>query len=409
LIGAVLAILLLLIADGVAPAQTSAYAVHTTLTIESDDGTRQREGTYILRLARSTFRLEIADVCVVGTRTEEQASIVAWHRQDPTSVFIDTGEDLSMLIRRALPPIWCGRLADWMAGTSPAYPLVGRTWPSVPETQETPDGRLRLLAGAITYEPARAGSPETIQIRRADSARETLTLRYEPIEPGDPGQWLIDSGRRSRVSSIRALSAHPPAIRAGELISGLRLFGPDAALWDLRRAFEREPTARGERHAQALVLGMLAMAGREGQADPVVSPEQVVKLLGSIRERVVVLASERGVPRPPFIARPVAVFAVPDYERTQFEHVRSVAAGSVSTDALLPGIEASVPQVLWTQPPRDSIDLFTPGAQAVIVVIDSSRRLVRALRVEGDLEAAIDGAARAVLGEDEPGSARVKP
>lgn len=397
-----MALLLLVVLAVRALAQPQAFVVDVVLSVDDGQSLHSQAGSFSLRLSENLVRLDLGPIAILGERAGGGASLTVWHLHDPTTVFVDHAENLPALFRRDLPPMWCGVLADWLARSPMAYPLVGRDWPTAPVPDPFADDRVTLQTKAVRYErvfepDTRAALSEMIQLQRGDT-QEQLSIEYRSIDPGDPGTWGVDAESRRPVSSISALRAQPARIGPGQSVASLRLFEPHGLVCDMRRAFESEPSALAERHASVLVLGLFVASPREGRPDDVIPPDDRVKLLNDVRERASALAVERALPFPVFLARPVTIFDVPDFESVQLEQALASAAELV-TDPLLPEIEASIPRALWSQPPRETIDLFSPGAQNAIIVIDPARRLVVAIRLDREKNAAVETAARAILGD----------
>lgn len=385
------------------PAQSAeprAFHVAVTLTIERPELPIRRQAAFTLRLSDHRFRLEFGQVIVVGERSGDQAALLAWHRHDPASVFSDRGPHLSALVRRHLPPIWCGLLADFLAETDLAYPLAARDWVDLPHRLSAPNAVILETLG-LRYErrfalDSQAVVSESIRIERL-SGDERLEIAYAPIEPGDPADWTIDPADRKPVSSIAALRPQTPRFSPGQPVS-LRLFQPDDQPWRPGAAFEQEPSSFQRRHASALVLACSVLSPRAAQLETPLDPADSVALLTELRTRVEGLSAQRGVARPVFLARPVALFDVPGFDRDRL-HTALAAAADLPTDPLLPQIEASAPRVLWSQPPEETIDLFCPGARIALVILDPQRRLLAAIRVDDQRKAAVETAARILLGD----------
>lgn len=382
------------------PADPRAFEVTVALTIDRPEQPVHRQASFALRLTDTRFRLELGQVIVVGERLGGQDTICAWHRHDPTSVFLDRDAPLPILVRRNLPPIWCGPLADWLADAELAYPLVARDWAFPPHSERTGDA-VMLECPGVRYERRLDADrstilSESIRIDRV-SGDERLDVAYTTIDPGDPADWSIDPAARTPVASIAALRAKPARFNAGDVVS-LRLFQPDDQSWRLASAFEPEPSAFQHRQASALVLVFSALSPRAAELDVPVDPGEAIALLTELRTRVASLCAQRGVARPVFVARPVGVFDVPRFDRGRLQTMLSQAA-SLPTDPLLPDIESSAPHVLWAQPPEESIDLFCPGARTALIILDPQRRLVAALRVDDQRKAAVESAAHVLLGD----------
>lgn len=366
------------------------------------DETATRRGSFVLRLADDQFRLELGPVIVLGRRDASSASLFAWHEHDPTSAFVDQADRLDDLIRRNLPPLWCGPLADWVAGVPNSYPLVGHPWPTPPQVIDSAPPHVVLASARVldqrSFHPE-TGVPLTEQIElQRQTGVEVMSLTFTPLPPGDPGDWSIDADARQRVSSIAALRPQPARIAPGSSIVPLRLFDAQGRPFDWWSAFASESSAASERRATALVLGLFVLSPREGRPDEVLPPQAGVELLNAIRARVETLAARRQSPRVLLLTRPVAVFDVPDFNRDLLDGM-AAASAALRHEPLLPEVEQSVSDFLWAQPPRETIDLVSPGAQNAIVVVDPARRLVAAVRVTGDAKAVVEAVTQVLLGE----------
>lgn len=381
-------------------AEPRAFQVAVTLTIERPEAPTTRQASFTVRLADDLFRLELGPVIVVGQRAGDEATLLAWHRHDLTSIFVHRGPHLPALVRRDLPPIWCGLLADWLAQTEHAYPLVARDWVFLPDRHD--DGHTIIFeTPGVRYERRQdpdgsAVLSERVSINRP-TGHERLEITYTAVDPGDPADWTVDPDTRKPVSSIPALRAQPAPISRGQTVS-LRLFQPDDQSWPLASVFEQEPSAFQRRHASALVLVLSVLSPRAADLDETFQPDDTVTLLSELRTRVAGLSAQRGEPRPIFVARPVAIFDVRGFNRERLQALLAAAA-DLPTDQLLPEIEAATPRALWSQPPEETMDLFCPGAHTALVILDPQRRLLAAIRVYDQRKAAVETAARVLLGD----------
>lgn len=348
-----------------------------------------REAEYIVRIADDRFLLELGPVRILGVRTP--ASLTAWHTHDPTTMFAVEGEDLAGLLRRNLPPIWSSPLARWLSQEPVPCPLVGHKWPGPVDTPQEWHGHPLRVSGSVqvaapnefpSLEPLNKPEYEFIWTE-GDDAASLLKQIYLAVVPGEPDEWGIDIAGRTRVSSIRALAPRPPQILPGDPIRGLRLFERAGSAVELRRGFEPERTPRADRRAAAILL-VLERATDQSGRDRVAAPKRAV---AAARERLAVDAVGREVRRPLLLVRPVAIFAAAQYSESALAAFEARWSG-LGTDALLETVEQRMPSVLWTHSPRESIDLFTPGADATAVLIDPEGRLIDALRLDpgADLE-----------------------
>lgn len=406
---AMLAIMLLLCAAVRAMAEElpAAWLVDARL-ITGDESTPPREASYTLRLADDRFLLELGPIRVLGAHTADDARLTAWHTHDPTTVFVAEADDLATLIRRHLPPIWSSPLARWMSGDAEAFPLVGHDWPGPPTVSPGPEptttrretGAIRIVTPDVlpSLENGEGSADELIVTSRSDGETR-LRQTYRPIAPGDPEAWGIDADDRTLLSSIRALEPRPAPIQPGGLVHGMRLHDSAGVLVEQRRAFEPERTPRSERRATALLLVFERVSDSTLQTG---AAESLLADITAARERLGVASSERGVRRPLLIVRPVAVFDVPEYSPTALAAFDDRWEG-LATDALLESVEQDLPAVLWTHPPRASIDLFAPGATAAAALIDPAGRLIDVLRLDGRESTLADWIVRTLI--PEPASA----
>jgi hypothetical protein len=368
------------------PRFPAAWEVKVRLEIEHDGVRRVRENRYALRLTDSRFRLDLGAVRVLGVRGADGAVLEAWHTHDPTTIFEARGEGLGLLLRTHLPAIWSGVLARWIEEDGQAYPLVGHDWPTEPSEQADPemDGMVFFEAGSITARTVSQvplGEPfsEMVVIHRTGGFTR-LELTYLPIEAGDPGSWGVDQGGRARVSSIRALEAKPAAIKTEEVVVGLGVFDSASRRVDLRSVFGGEQMPRGQRRADGLLLIFERIDGSVGAA------ADLPGAIARARTLMAVDAAARGGRRPRIVVRPVAVFDVPEFSREVLGEF-AVKWSGLKGDALLSGVEAELAKALWTHPPRDSIDLFAPGARTAGVLIGPDGRLMGVVRLdEGDVD-----------------------
>ena len=362
------------------PRVPAAWEVKVRLEVVRDGVERVREGTYTLRLADDLFRLDLGGVRVLGMRGGDGAVLQAWHAHDPTTIFVARGDDLGLLIRQNLPALWSGVLARWVTGDDGAYALVGHDWAEEPSEQADPamPGMVvwatdSVSVRTVSHNPRGEPFSETVETKRSDGLTR-LELKYVPIDPGDPELWGVDQGGRARVSSIRALTAKPAAIKVGEIVGGVRIFDGSSQLVDLRRAFVPEGQPRGSRRADGLLLIFECVEGSE-------VPGDLVDSIGRARGRLAVDSAEREVRRPMLVVRPVAVFDVPEFSREELGAFAKKWSG-LEGDALLADVEAGFAKVLWTHPPRESIDLFAPGARVAGVLTGPDGRLMGVVRLD---------------------------
>ena len=362
------------------PTPPAAWTVHAQLYL-TDDFAPGPSGDYALRLADDRFLLELGPVRVLGVRSP--ASITAWHTHDPTTIFKAEGDDLAALVRRHLPPIWSTPLARWFTGDPDSYALVGHPWPEQPEIEpaETAGSSTRRAqAVRITAPDEFPTGPEEAAVELVVTHHEDRDIRleqvYRPVPAGAAEAWGVSEVGRAPVSSIRALRPQPAELRPGDPVRGLVLFDRAGASVDFRRAFEPERTPRGERRAVALLLVFDRPSNAEKPTE--VSP---VDAIAAARERLAADYAAAGVRRPLIIVRPVAVFDVPDYAQASLDAFARRWEG-LGRDALLESVDAMLPEILWTHPPRDSIDRFAPGATAAAVLIDGTGWVREVLRLD---------------------------
>lgn len=367
------------------------WSVQVRLVTTSAQGLRERDASFTLSLADDRFLLDLGAVRIYGERAADAARLLAWHTHDPTTYFMASGSDLAPLIRRELPPIWSGPLARWLTREPDPYPLVGHDWPEMPTVSidEESGMRQQMTSTVMVRTPDQAPrqvEPGTVMkefiTTDQPAGQSTLNIEYTAIAPTPPETWTVETGQRQRVSTIRALRPKPAQIQPGEIVGSLRLFDLSRQQVELRQAFQPERTPRGERRAEALLLifERSESIGQLTSAD-ITIPEQIAHA----REQLAVDAATLERPRPLLIVRPVVVFHSTEFSPASLEAFQS-RWSALLTDALLDRVEQSLPSVLWTHPSRDTIDLFTPGADRAAVLIDRNGRLRNVLRLDESTE-----------------------
>jgi hypothetical protein len=359
--------------------------VAVSLATQRDGETRTRESAYVVRRAPGAVRIDLGRVAVHVQAHAQGATLTAWHAFDPGSAFVAHGRDPAALLRAHLPTLWSTPIAEFVAADQNPFPLVGHAWPTAPEKSMPTPGHSVESAEGITIERVR--EPQTGHIQReeiraghADHAF-TLTMSYTWAPVKDPQGWLVDVASRTHAPSIAALAPRPAVISVGDPVTMLRVFGPDGAAWNLAQAFEPEPGATFSRRANLLALVLTSVLPREGDSVEPVALADVVAFIDARRSEHAIESAQRNLPRQRVIVRVAAVFDVPTFEPGQLEAIAAIARAA-TTDPLLAGVESSIPSMLSTHPPRETIDLFAPGASTVVIVVDSGLRLVAAVPID---------------------------
>ncbi len=366
-------------------AQPWQATVNVILDTTRHGSSTRRVATYRLMIAADLFRLDLGSVCVLGRREDASASLIAWHTRDPQSAFIARGPDLAGLLRQQLPPLWSSPLAQFLSQHEDASPLVGHTWSHPPAVLEIDAHNRSLITNHLTVERQFDGESSRLvreTIRSSEPQAEfTLELTYEWSPASSSAAWGIEIANRTLVPSVSALAPRTPTIEVGRSVASLRLIDAIGNVWTVGSAFRPEPTASLPRSADLFVLVLHAVSTREGSTLPLVPLDRLVACIDQLRQEHALESALHAQPRQRALVRIAAVFDVPDYAPARLEEIAKIAE-RVAADPLLPGLEASVPRMLITHPPRETIDLIAPGASTVVVVVDATTRLVAAIPIE---------------------------
>ncbi len=370
------------------PQVAQAWAVTLKLEKESNGQIQDRRGAMTLQLATDTVLIELGAIRVFGRRAPDGVVVVAWHTHDPSTYFTTTGHDLGLLLRQVLPPLWSGPLARWLTDNDDAYPLVGHDWPARPSVTADESNHLRsFTVGDLTVQTPAIDAwggdhgqvlTESVTTGQVDGTAR-LRLTYQPIEPLDVDSWCIETEGRSRVSQIRALRAQPAQVQPGQQIEEFRLFDQDRAQVEFQRAFEPERTPRGDRFATALMLVLERSVTNTSQS--AARSKAIIEQIAQAREQLAIQAATHDRPRPLLVVRAVQVVQVSEFSQAGLDDFVG-RWSQIKSDALLEQTELGMPKVLWTHPPRETIDLFAPGAHRVAILIDRSGQLVAVHRFD---------------------------
>ncbi len=314
-------------------------------------------------------RIELPTLTISARGDASRTRIVAVHpANDAVALVREFDEPLSWrLLARVFPPIPAPQLAL-------AFDETGPLPPSRVDRFEEEAGAVRLTgrhAGErASLVPAPTGRLASMRVK---SDAFDLRLRIEPVEPGDPQQWGIDTDGRRIVTDPRALRPAPAPFPVAEEFPIAEFQDARFALWpidlalapdeSLRRVEERYlvlvffrlPDALPER-SRVLTRVDAAIDAAQGAADDLARRSRTDGGLGPRRALVRTLV------------RPVACLEVPQARRAAIHELARRWRLDTGGSALL-----------WTLSPAGTIDRLAFGAEVAIAIIDEQRRLVRVL------------------------------
>lgn len=246
---------------------------------------------------------------------------------------------------------------------------------------ETPPTR------GLTVNTARISGPVNITLVMQGPRLHTLTLEtptlgtqlalsFTPIQPCDPARFGVDLARRTRVQAIEELQPKGGTLRVGVRVPALPLTEAAGKGWSIESLLDPPPKAAlagvGPAEHVALVLMRVLPEGTEPELARF-SPDTLARLLAQLR-----VESFRPPPDStntasdldlsPRISRfayaPVLIMTNP----TPDEVLRRLRSADEVWGANTPG--GGRAGVLWSTEPRSTIDLFAPGAEVVVIILD---------------------------------------
>ncbi|HMN42495.1 MAG TPA: 2-amino-4-hydroxy-6-hydroxymethyldihydropteridine diphosphokinase [Phycisphaerales bacterium] len=305
------------------------------------------------------------------------------HARDPTSFYRSTIDSTlsPAVLNAALPQVLIPEL-DLMAAPAdaPVHEFLpyatSIVWESVEVDSRHPSKRTVrgvCMGGGV------GGSITLVeQNRRLRSLvidlpikRTTLTLTFASFGPCEPAKSEIDTARRTRVDAMDDLRPRSGTLRVGVRIPTMPITqgmnGADKGNWDMGALLQPPlmAAAAGVRPAEHVVLVFLrtpplAPAGGDRRFDP----DSLAAILKRTRDDAFRVRMA-GTPEPE--RDPAAAIA-------KFGFAPVLVMHAPEPDEILERLKDTGrkwPAALWTTDARATIDLFSPGADAVAVILDA--------------------------------------
>lgn len=203
-----------------------------------------------------------------------------------------------------------------------------------------------------------------------------LALSFTAIQPCDPARFGIDLARRTRIQHIDELQPKGGTLRVGVRVPALPLTEAAGKGWSIETLLDPPPAAAlagvGPAEHVALVLMRVLPEGAESELVRF-SPETLSRLLAQLRTESFRPPRDPAQSTPeldpaPRISRfayaPVLIMTNP----TPDEVLRRLRSADDSWVGKPSDSRAST--VLWSTEPRSTIDLFAPGAEVVVIILD---------------------------------------
>ncbi len=304
-------------------------------------------------------------------------SLVAANRLEPAACYRAEAEVPfnPALLSKHLPPV---ALPGWVLAhrqpgepIPPLTPYAGpMTWDS-PEVAPAGDGLSRRGEWTITGRGPDATMTVTVdaattRLRRividAAPGRRTrsLELAIVPMIPGDSARWAIATEGRRAVDSLPELRPTRGVLTVGSAVPNLLLLDNEMIPWSLADVF----VVPGAIDAAALV--MFRPAGAEENAAERDARAGMDAALRAAAD------AEGGPVR-------LAAYAVAAYDLGRFDRE---GLDAITARWLPPGDDPAR-AVLWSSSSRTSIDAFSPGASAVLVLVSRDMKLMGVLPLDG--------------------------
>lgn len=324
----------------------------------------------ILALDLGQLRLVAADGLLVAAHAANQSTFARWTLAGSGGGRV-ASRDLESVVPSVLVP-QVDLAAEGAGGVVRSLGSYARgiTWTGVESEARQPSritisgvfehGRVRLVAGG--------GRLKTMVIERPDQG-VTITMNISSLSPCEPRRALIDVERRTRVEGLDELKPKGYTLRIGVKAPEMPLSRVSGEKWTLDEVLAppSEAAVRGVPSAEHAVL-VFVRSLRPGVSTslPRFDAVKLAGILGPLRE-----ATFAEVDRD----KPVEADGGPRLARFGLAPVLVVTG--LSADELLVRLKDVGKvwgrDVMWTTDPAASIDLFAPGGEAAIAVIDSER------------------------------------
>lgn len=214
---------------------------------------------------------------------------------------------------------------------------------------------------------ANADDARLMRIRvqmRAGNGESVLDLSMRPIESGDPATWSIDTTGRERVASLADLR---PLARAGPIAIGspvpdLTFTRADASPWSLYSALRAaEALVPPGQEPRPVALILVRLPAGQMEAD---------RRLRAASAGYAALHSPQAAGVAAASVAAAGITPLGEFNRDRLDAARA------TWQNLTASIRAGArDELLWGHSPSQTLDLFDPGANAVLVLIGYDRRL----------------------------------
>ncbi len=320
-------------------------------------------------------RVELGEVIAVASR----ARLAAVHEHDPTTYAeagaSDPGATPADVLRELLPPLPIPQLSlAFDAGDVDWCPLVERLrWESAERIERDGERGIRLTGRS-------ASGPASLvlaagRVRRFDAVIDAglglrLIVECEPIDPGDPGAWGLDTSGRRRLDRLALLRPLGPALAVGA-----RWPGAQATPVDSREAGEWPPLTGAERPESRFPLRAAWLFRADEPATEI--EDLAVRTLGALVElrREIVRGRIDGRFDKRLALREVVGIALVEQEGGAFERIDAQHGAWRSAVAEAWPAPGEPPALLWMPAEARLLDRVAPGERSALVLLDGSGTL----------------------------------
>lgn len=317
--------------------------------------------------------------------------ITAVHPRDPATFFNapHNGFISTRAIAQALQPVPLPQL-DLATAPSSELPCT-EFWPyaknitwtgvDVDPRQSTRKTIRGVCEGGLVTLAVSAQRLRTLTIDLADP-KTVLTFGFAPSGPCDPQRAAIDVTRRQRVELASDLRPRAGVLKVGARIPELPLSPPGGGQWSLAEILEPPP--------EAIIVGMPAadhavlLLTRPSNEDGFIPalPRLDLNKLGDLM---------RQMRSASFQPRPAGRLSGDVEPPTRFGFARVLVMNSPGPEEVIAQLRAAQPkwgtQMLWTTNAGATVDVFAPGADAAVVIVDAEGVLRSVLPIEPGITA----------------------
>lgn len=368
-------------------------------------GTPQRvaRSSFIVRVQPGENPGEVAALALdlgqlrIWADTADRSLAVAHSRDASTFFQSDLAPPLtSAALARVLPPVLIPQLdlASSNSVSTSLWPYATEiTWNSVEQDANAPSRRTirgTFSSGSVTITTS-AARLRTLTID-LPAKSTSITLNCSPVGPCDVHKAAIDPARRTRVDSVEDLKPRAGTLRVGVRVPEMPLTraGSGSTKWSLgdllappEEALRTNPTTPAAEHAVLVLQRVLPQGTASALAR--FSTDRLAELLIPMRRASFLPKTGPEAERDPaaLLARfglaPVLVMSgptppAPDDILRRLREADEKWGGRTG--------ERSQVEILWSTEASATIDLFAPGAEAVIVILDADSVLRAVITID---------------------------